>query len=259
MVMQVAILAGGFGTRLAEETVEQPKPLVEVGGRPILWHIMMHYSHFGFSDFLIALGYQGRMIKRYFIDYYALESNLTVDLRKGTVTVREGPHQNWTIDLIDTGINTQTGGRIKRLAPYLEKDTFMLSWSDAVSDLSFRELLAFHRGHGRLATLAVVRAPARFGHVDLEDDQVVTFAEKPEDGGPWINAGHFVLEPEVLDYIAGDETRWEGEPLEQLTRDGQLMAFRHTSFWQCMDTLDEKQLLNRLWQSGVPPWKIWED
>jgi glucose-1-phosphate cytidylyltransferase len=256
--MKVALLAGGYGTRLSEETTGKPKPMVEIGGRPILWHIMMHYARYGCRDFVIALGYRGEVIKKYIVDYHRMEGNLTVDLQSGEVTVHEGPRQDWKVDLIDTGLRTQTGGRIKRLAPYLDNDTFMLAWGDGVSDLNLRELLAFHRSHGKLATLTAVRAPTRFGHIHMEGDHVLRFAEKPEERGQWINAGYFVLEPEVLGYIADDNTQWEREPLGQLAKDGQLMAFRHRSFWQCMDTSSEKRLLEGLWQSGAAPWKVWE-
>jgi glucose-1-phosphate cytidylyltransferase len=257
--MKVAILAGGVGSRLAEETEIKPKPMVEVGGRPILWHIMMHYAHYGFNEFVIALGYKGEVIKKYMVDYCSLNSNLTVHLRTGEVQFNGGYKPNWTVELVDTGIETLTGGRIKRLAPYLGNATFMLTWGDGVSNVNLRELLAFHRAHGKLATLTAVHPPARFGHLDLDHDQIREFSEKPQTREGWINGAFFVLEPEVFDYIAGDDTQWEREPLERLAKEGQLMAYRHTSFWQCMDTLRDKRLLESLWQSGERPWKVWQD
>jgi glucose-1-phosphate cytidylyltransferase len=257
--MKVAILAGGVGSRLAEETEIKPKPMVEVGGRPILWHIMMHYAHYGFNEFVIALGYKGDVIKKYIMDYCSLNSNLTVNLRTGEVQFNGGYKPNWTVELVDTGIDTLTGGRIKRLAPYLGNETFMLTWGDGVSNVNLRELLAFHRTHGKLATLTAVHPPARFGHLDLDHDQIREFSEKPQTREGWINGAFFVLDPGVFDYIAGDDTQWEREPLEHLAKDGQLMAYRHTSFWQCMDTLRDKRLLETLWQSGERPWKVWED
>jgi glucose-1-phosphate cytidylyltransferase len=256
--MKVAILAGGFGSRLAEETEVKPKPLVEIGGRPILWHIMMHYSRHGFKNFVIALGYKGEMIKKYMVDYCSLYSNLTVNLKNGEVTVHDGPKQDWTVELIDTGLRTQTGGRIKRLAPHLAGETFMLTWGDGVSNIDLQALLAFHRSHGKLGTVTAVRPPARYGYMKFEDNRVAEFTEKPQIGEGWINGAFFVLEPGVIDYIDGDDIVWEREPLERLARDGQLMAYRHTSFWQCMDTLREKYLLESLWQSGKAPWKTWE-
>jgi glucose-1-phosphate cytidylyltransferase len=257
--MKVAILAGGAGTRLAEETEIKPKPMVEIGGRPILWHIMRHYAHYGFKDFVIALGYKGEVIKRYMLDYCALHSNLTVHLRTGEVR-REGHFiPDWTVELIDTGIRTQTGGRIKRLQPYLGHETFMLTWGDGVSDVDLRRLLEFHRRHGKLATLTAVRPPARYGHLKFDGDRVAEFTEKPQIGEGWINGAFFVLEPGIFDYIDGDDTVWEREPLERLAADGQLMAYKHESFWQCMDTLREKYILQQLWDSGRAPWKIWED
>jgi glucose-1-phosphate cytidylyltransferase len=255
--MKVAILAGGVGSRLAEETTIKPKPMVEIGGQPILWHIMMQYAFYGFKNFVIALGYKGEVIKKNMTDYCHLSSNLTVDLGSGKVKVHDGYKLDWTVDLIDTGIDTLTGGRIKRLAPYLGNETFMLTWGDGVSDVNLNELLSFHRSHGKLATLTAVRPPARFGHLDLQGDKVAEFSEKPQTKEGWINGAFFVLEPGVFDYIDGDDTQWEHQPMGRLARDGQLMAYRHTSFWQCMDTLRDKKLLEKLWQEGNAPWKIW--
>lgn len=256
--MKVAILAGGVGTRLVEETEVKPKPMVEIGGKPILWHIMMHYSHYGFNEFVIALGYKGEVIKKYMVDYCSLNSNLTVHLRTGEVKLNGGYKPDWTVELIDTGIATLTGGRIRRLAPFIGNETFMLTWGDGVSDVNLPDLLAFHRSHGKLATLTAVHPPARFGHLELKGDRIEEFSEKPQTKEGWINGAFFVLEPGVFDYIEGDSTQWEREPLEQLAKDGQLMAYRHTSFWQCMDTLRDKVLLESLWQNGNPPWRIWE-
>lgn len=257
--MKVALLAGGLGTRLAEETEVKPKPMVEIGGKPILWHIMMHYSHYGFNHFAIALGYKGEVIKKYIVDYCSLNSNLTVDFQTGAVTMSGGHRPSWTVDLVDTGTNSLTGGRIKRLAPYIGNETFMATYGDGVSDVNLDDLLAFHKSHGKLVTLTVVHPPARFGHLELEGHQVTEFSEKPQTREGWINSGFFVLEPEIFDYIDGDETSWEKEPLERLATEGEVMAYQHTSFWQCMDTIRDKKLLETLWQTGNAPWKMWEE
>lgn len=255
--MKIAILAGGVGTRLVEETEVKPKPMVEIGGHPILWHIMMHYHHFGHDNFVIALGYKGEVIKKYMVDYCSLNSNLTVNFKTGDVQIHDGMKPEWTVELVDTGTATLTGGRIKRLAPYLGNETFMLTWGDGVSDVNLKELLDFHRSHGKIATLTAVHPPARFGHLHLDGDRISEFSEKPQTREGWINGAFFVLEPAVFDYIDGDQTQWEKEPLESLARDGQLMAYRHTSFWQCMDTLRDKHLLEDLWGAGKAPWKVW--
>lgn len=225
--MKVAILAGGAGSRLAEETEVKPKPMVEIGGRPILWHIMKHYAFYGHTNFVIALGYKGEVIKRYMVDYCSLESDLTVDMSSGQVKVHDGPRPNWSVDLVNTGTRTQTGGRIKRLAPYLNEGAFMLTWGDGVSNIDLNCLLEFHRRHGKIATLTAVRPPARYGHMIFDGDQIVEFVEKPQIGEGWVNGAFFVLEPKVFDYIDGDETVWEHEPLERLAADGQLMAYKH--------------------------------
>ena len=258
--MKVAILAGGIGSRLVEETSMKPKAMVEIGGRPILWHIMMYYSHFGFKEFVIALGYKGEYIKRWMQEYYSLKRNITVNTGTGEVIFHdEGVDEetDWIVHLVDTSQKTLTGGRIKRLAPWLGDETFMLTWCDGLSDVDLNALLRFHRSHGRLATLTAVRPPSRFGHLVFNGSRVVQFKEKPRITEGWINGAFFVLEPEVHKYIKGVDTMWEKEPLENLARDGQLMAYRHTGFWQCMDTIQEKLLLERLWQSGKAPWKIW--
>lgn len=257
--MKVAFLAGGLGTRISEETENKPKPMVEIGGQPILWHIMMHYYQYGFKDFAVALGYKGSVIKKYMVDYCALNSNLTVGFRNGEVKPHGGYELDWNVDLIDTGLTTNTGGRIKRLAPYVGRETFMLTWGDGVSDINLHDLLAFHRSHGKLATLTAVRPPARFGHLDLDGNQIYEFSEKPQTKEGWINGAFFVLEPEIFDYIDGDDTQWEKSPLEKLAKDGQLMAYKHDGFWQCMDTLRDKNRLESLWASGNAPWKTWED
>lgn len=257
--MKVAILAGGIGSRLAEETEVKPKPMVEVGGKPILWHIMRYYAQFDFNEFVIALGYKGEVIKKYMVDYCALNSDLTVSMKTGIVRMKNGDTCDWTVELVDTGMQTQTGGRIKRLRPYFGNETFMLTWGDGLCDVNLDDLLAFHRSHRKLATLTAVRPTARFGHLEMEGDRVVEFSEKPQTREGWINGAFFVLEPEIFDYIAGDTTHWEKEPLERLAQEGQLMAYKHTSFWQCMDTLREKIYLESLWQSGNAPWRIWEE
>lgn len=256
--MKVAILAGGVGSRLSEETQVKPKPMVEVGGIPIIWHIMKHYAHYSHKDFYIALGYKGEYIKKYMMDYINLSSNLSVDLKSGTVS-RDGGEEkpDWTVNLIDTGLATQTGGRIKRLAPYLSDGTFFLTWGDGVSNIDLDDLLAFHKSHGKIATLTAVRPPARFGHLEFEGNQVKQFTEKPQTAEGWINGAFFVMEPELFDYIDGDMTHFEHEPLERLAADGQLMAYKHEDFWQCMDTLRDKVRLDSLWQTGEAPWKIW--
>jgi len=260
--MKVAILAGGLGSRLIEETAIKPKPMVEIGRRPILWHIMMYYSHFGFSEFVIALGYRGECVKQWMLENNNLNGNARVRAVAGEVIFRnKSKHdcRDWIVHLVDTGEKTLTGGRIKRLAPWLSDQTFMLTWCDGLANVDLDALLRFHRSHGRLATVTAVRPPPRFGHLVLKGDRVVQFKEKPQDVEGWINGAFFVLEPRVLDYIEGDDTQWEKEPLERLAKEGQLMAYRHNGFWQCMDTIREKQLLEEIWQSGQAPWKKWKD
>ena len=256
--MKVGILAGGVGTRLAEETEIRPKPMVEIGGRPILWHIMKHYAHYGFTSFVIALGYKGEYVKQFFADYHALHSDhLKVDLRSGALTAFDSRSEDWIVELVETGLDTATGGRIKRLESYLGGQTFFMTWGDGVANVDLRELLSYHHSHGRLATVTAVRPTARFGRLDLEADRVVRFTEKPQLETGWINGAFFVLEPGVFEYIDGDDTQWEREPLERLAKDGELMAYRHGGFWQAMDTLRDKKLLQSLWESGEAPWRIW--
>jgi glucose-1-phosphate cytidylyltransferase len=258
--VKVGILAGGFGTRLVEETEVRPKPMVEIGTMPILWHIMKLYSTYGYTDFVVALGYKGEYIKRYMADFASLSGSLSISMRSGTIRPQGGNEvPDWHVDLIETGGQTNTGGRIKRLEPHMGDGTFMLTWGDGVSDIDFDKLLEFHRSHGRLVTLTAVRPPARFGALEIRDGRIERFTEKPQIGEGWINGAFFVCEPGVFDYIEGDATQFEKEPLESLAKDGQLMAYQHTGFWQCMDTLRDKYLLNSLWDSGRAPWKTWKD
>jgi glucose-1-phosphate cytidylyltransferase len=256
--MKAIILAGGFGTRLAEQTSLRPKPMVEIGGKPILWHIMNIYAANGVSEFIVALGYKGEVIKEYFLNFYAINNDISIDLASGKTTIHDGKQPNWKIHLVDTGLNTQTGGRLKRLARWLEEDeTVMFTYGDGVADINVHSLLRFHESHGKLATVTTVRSPARFGRIVFDEDHVTKFYEKPEGAEGWINGGYFVLNSRVLEYIDDDESVWEREPVERLARDGQLIGYRHNGFWSCMDTLKEKNMLEELWQSGRPPWKVW--
>lgn len=255
--MKVAILAGGRGTRLAEETDVKPKPMVELGHRPILWHIMKHYGHHGFRDFYVALGYKGDVIKRYFVDYAQLDGDLTIDLRSGGLDHRERRQEDWRVNLVDTGLETYTGGRIKRLQPFLSDGTFMATYGDGVSNIDLTALLRFHRSHGRLATLTAVRPPARFGSLVFQGDLVSEFTEKPQIGEGWINGGFLVFEPGVFDYLENDRSSLEANAMEALAADGQLAAYRHEGFWQCMDTLRDRFYLEGLWEEGTAPWRVW--
>jgi glucose-1-phosphate cytidylyltransferase len=256
--MKVVILAGGFGTRLSEETIVTPKPMVQIGPHPIIWHIMKGYAAFGFSEFVVALGYKGEVVKDYFLHYSELAGDLTIDLGRNTIEHTRRAHEDWVVHLVDTGLNTLTGGRIKRLAPLIGNEAFMLTYGDGVADVDPRRVLAFHRAHRCLATVTAVRPPARFGGIVFDGDKVVGFAEKRQTEEGWINGGFMVLEPGVLDYLKRDEDVLEVDLLERLAREGQFVAYRHEGFWQCMDTLRDRQLLERMWQNGNAPWKIWD-
>ena len=256
--MKVVILAGGFGTRLAEETEKKPKPLVEVGENPILWHIMKHYERHGFDDILIALGYKGEAIKKYFMDYLNYHCNISIDFSRAEVKVQDRCVEGWKLGMVDTGLNTLTGGRVKRLKPFIGDEVFMVTYGDGVSDIDLIKLLELHRSRGKIGTVTAVRPPARFGGLIISDDVVSEFTEKPQVGEGWINGGFMVFEPKVFDYIDGDEVSLESHVLERLARDGELAAYRHEGFWQCVDTLRDLQLLNRLWSSGDAPWKTWD-
>lgn len=261
--MQAVILAGGFGTRLSEETAIRPKPMVEIGGRPIIWHIMKSYAAYGIDDFVVCCGYRGEVIKEYFLNYTRWQGDVTVDLGAGEVVVHRRPEEDWRVTLVDTGTDTMTGGRLKRVGDHLDGDTFCLTYGDGVADIAIDDLVAYHRAEGLKATLTAVQPPGRFGALILHEgqDHVAAFEEKPQggDGGEsaWINGGFFVLEPDVLDYIDGDDTVWERGPLERLAADRQLAAYRHRGFWQPMDTLRDRHLLEDLWSSGKAPWAVW--
>ena len=252
----VVVLAGGLGTRLAEETEVKPKPMVEIGGQPILWHILKHYAHYGFGEFFVALGYRSESIKRYFLDYHGLNGDMSIRLAEGVVDRHPGVLDDWTIHLIETGQESMTGGRVKRLEKWLRGGPFMLTYGDGVSDVDLRALLEFHKSKGRLATVTAVRPPARFGGLELEGDLIAKFTEKPQIGEGWVNGGFMVFEPAIFDYLKDDETVLE-HALERVAADGQLAAFRHERFWQCMDTLRDKRLLEKLWRDGTAPWRAW--
>lgn len=259
--MKAVILAGGYGTRLSEETSVRPKPMVEIGGQPILWHIMKIYDSHGITDFLVCCGYKGWMLKEYFSEYALLSSDVTFDLAQGAVEIHHRRAEPWRITLIDTGTATMTGGRVKRARPYLNGETFCLTYGDGVADIDITDLVAFHRRQGTAATLTAVQPPGRFGALVLDEGQTLisSFTEKPQGEGDsaWINGGFFILEPEALEYIEGDETVWEREPLERLAKDGKLSAYRHEGFWQPMDTLRDKAVLEQLWEDHKAPWKVW--
>jgi glucose-1-phosphate cytidylyltransferase len=258
--MKVVILAGGYGTRLSEETDVRPKPMVEIGGRPILWHIMKLYSAYGLNEFVVCCGYKGEYIKDWFASYRMRQSDVTFDFKNDTVEVHRHTSEPWRVTLVDTGDATMTGGRVKRVADHLEGETFCLTYGDGVADVDIAALLRYHRDQGTYATLTAVKPPGRFGAFPLADHEtrIPRFREKPEGDGAWVNGGFFVCEPQVLDYIEGDDTVFEGRPLERLAADGQLSAFRHTGFWQPMDTLRDKAVLTQAWEAGAP-WKIWSD
>lgn len=255
--MKIVILAGGMGTRLQEETSLKPKPMVEIGGQPILWHIMKTFAAYGYNEFVLALGYKGEVIKNYFLNYHFLRNNISVNLKNGNVTVHEQESDDWMVHLVDTGPRTETGGRLRRLKSLLGDETFMMTYGDGVSNINVPELIDFHHQHGKLVTVTAVRPPARFGGMKLDGELVSYFAEKPQTGEGWINGGFFVIEPQALDYIADDFTPWEGIPMETLVRQGQLVAYQHAGFWQCMDTLRDMRLLDSMWSEGHAPWKVW--
>ena len=258
--MKVVIFAGGYGTRLSEETGVRPKPMVQIGEQPILWHIMKTYSAYDIFDFIICCGYKGYMIKQYFADYVLNKSDVTFDLKNGRVEIHQNHTEPWRVTLVDTGDGTMTGGRLKRVREYIGPETFCLTYGDGVSDVSIPRLIDFHREQGSLATLTAVQPPGRFGTLSLSEGQtkVTSFREKPRGEGAWINGGFFVLEPGVMDYIADDETVWEQEPLQNLARDGMLSAYKHEGFWHPMDTLRDKKTLEEMWVSGKAPWRVWE-
>ena len=255
--MKAVILAGGLGSRISEETVVRPKPMIEIGGRPILWHIMKLYSAHGINDFIICLGYKGYMIKEYFANYFLHMSDVTLDLATNKMEVHQNAAEPWKITLIDTGDHSQTGGRLKRIARYVEGGPFCMTYGDGLADVDIGALIEFHRRDGRHATVTAVQPPGRFGALEMDGERVRGFIEKPQGDGGWINGGFFVLTPSVFDYIDGDHTLWEQEPLQRLAKDGQLGAYMHTGFWQPMDTMRQKAVLEELWISGSPPWKVW--
>lgn len=256
--MNVVILAGGYGTRLAEETEVRPKPLVQIGSEPILWHILKHYSHFGINEFYVALGYLGDEIKRYFVDRQRLEGSMTVDLSDGTIGRHDFVGENWKVHLIETGIHSMTGGRVLRLKEHLRRGTFLVTYGDGVADVDINELIAFHKREGLVATVTAVRPPARFGGLALKGNRVARFSEKPQTGEGWINGGFLVCEPAIFDYLEGDDSVLETDALERLAEAGKLAAYQHEGFWHCMDTLRDKRQLEALWNSGRAPWKLWK-
>lgn len=259
--MKAVILAGGFGTRISEESGIRPKPMVEIGGKPILWHIMKIYSHHGINEFIICCGYKANLIKEYFANYFLYNSDVTFDMRKNSMEVHHNNTEAWKVTLVDTGEKSMTGGRLRRVKEYIGSNTFCMTYGDGVSDVNITDLINYHRKQGTLATLTAVQQPGRFGAFTLseEETKINNFQEKPAGGNmPWINGGFFVLEPEVIDYIEDDLTTWEREPLENLARDGELSAYRHSGFWQPMDTLRDKNVLEDLWQSGKAPWYVWQ-
>lgn len=257
--MKAIILAGGLGTRISEETHLKPKPMIEIGNKPILWHIMKIYSYHGINDFVICCGYKGYLIKEYFANYFLHMSDITFDMTKNSMEVNQKRSEPWKVTLVDTGENTLTGGRLKRVVEYVKDESeFCFTYGDGVGDVNITKLIQFHKAQGSLATLTATRPPGRYGAIKFgENDRVERFQEKPEGDGSWINGGYFVLKPEVLNFIEGDQSSWEGDPLSRLANDGQLAAFKHEGFWQPMDTLREKNLLNDLWNSGKAPWRIW--
>jgi len=257
--MKVVILAGGFGTRISEESRFKPKPMIEIGGMPILWHIMKEYMYFGFNEFIVCAGYKQHVIKEYFADYFLHTSDVTFDFTNGHEVIVHRRHaEPWKVTVVDTGLNTMTGGRIKRIAPYVNNETFMLTYGDGVSDVPMDKLLAFHKSHGKICTMTAVKPEGRFGILDLEGNTIASFREKSQKDVGYINGGYMVLEPAIFDYIDGDDTTFERKPLETIAEEGQLMAFKHNGFWQCMDTMRDREKLEHLWASGEAPWKVWD-
>ena len=257
--MKVVILAGGFGTRLSEETVVRPKPMVEIGREPILWHIMNIYSYYGYNEFVVCLGYKGDVIKDYFVNYYNMHSDLRVDLSTGHIEAKLENRQKWIVDLIDTGLNTMTGGRLKRIEKYIDGNEFLMTYGDGVSDINISELVSFHRMHRKLVTMTAVQPEGRFGSLDIDNNsKVLDFDEKPPGDGRWVNGGFFVINKKALNFIGGDHTIWENEPLKELSHRGELVAYRHHGFWKPMDTLSDKIALEKLWSNGKAPWKVWD-
>jgi glucose-1-phosphate cytidylyltransferase len=256
--MKVVILTGGLGTRLQEYTTVIPKPMVEIGGKPILWHIMKSYDFYGFQEFVLAMGYKSEVIKDYFYNYYYRINNMSINLKEGTTNFHDNHSENWLVHLLDTGLLTQTGGRVKRAAEFIGDETFMLTYGDGVANVNIRDLRNFHKKEGKIATVTAVRPPARFGGLTFEGNRVVRFQEKPQLGEGWINGGFFVVEPEIKEYIKNDETIFEREPLERLAQEGELVAYRHDNFWQCMDTIRDVHILNSMWEQNKSPWKVWE-
>ncbi|MBI3351131.1 MAG: glucose-1-phosphate cytidylyltransferase [Nitrospirae bacterium] len=256
--MRVVILCGGLGTRLSEETSVRPKPMVEIGGKPILWHIMKIYSHYGFNDFILCLGYKGYIIKEYFANYYLHQSDVTFDIANQSMKIHQNNSEPWKVTLVDTGDSTMTGGRLKRISKYIEKQPFMLTYGDGLGNIDIKALVTYHKQHGKLATVTSTQPSGRFGAMNLdEENRVRSFQEKPAGDGAWINGGFFVMEPKCLDYLIDDQTILERDPLEKLAKENQLIAYKHTEFWQPMDTLRDKLHLEELWQSGKAPWKVW--
>lgn len=254
--MKVAILAGGYGTRLSEETDVRPKPMVEIGGKPILWHIMKHYSHYGLNEFVILLGYKGYYIKEYFANYYLHQSDVTINTKKGELVVHNNQSEDWKITLVETGMDTMTGGRVKRAQKYLQDDTFMLTYGDGLCDINLDTLKKYHKEHGKTLTVTAIQPEGRFGALDIQGTGIVNkFLEKPKGDGNWINGGYFVVEPKIFSYLESDRTIFERDPMERLARDGQLVAYKHETFWKCMDTLRDKQELTSIWESGEARWK----
>jgi glucose-1-phosphate cytidylyltransferase len=256
--MKVVILAGGIGTRLQEETSVKPKPMIEIGGKPMLWHIMNIYAAQGYNEFIVALGFKSEVIKNYFINFHNYRKDLTINLRNGNVNTHDGESEDWIVHLVDTGVDTQTGGRLKRLAKWIGKETFMTTYGDGVGDIDIKQLIALHRQSGKIATVTAVHPSSRFGELVIDNHRVSLFDEKPQTGEGWINGGFFILEPQIFDYIEGDSMPLERDPLQRLAAEGQLVAYKHNGFWQCMDTLRDVQLLEKLWAEGKAPWKIWD-